>query len=89
MAHDQEHTAPRNEKNEKNEIKQNAQQKDEAGRQAAREYDRDVKKMSQSEVDRAAKEAERALDGSEGEELRKAEQIGKRHGQGDDPGGKR
>jgi hypothetical protein len=86
MAHDQEHTAT---SSEKNEIKQNVQQKDEAGRKAAREYDRDAEKMSQSEVDRAAKEAEKAIDSPEGEELRKAEQIGKRHGQGDDPGGKR
>jgi hypothetical protein len=83
MAHDQEHAAPSGAKNE------NVQQKDEAGREAAREYDRGVEKMSQSEVDRAAKEAKEALNGPQGEELRKAEQIGKQRGQGDDQGGKR
>ncbi|HXN85072.1 MAG TPA: DUF2934 domain-containing protein [Candidatus Binataceae bacterium] len=50
-----------------------------AGRDAARDYDRDVKKFSESgQVDAKVKEAERALDGPEREELRRAEEAGKR-----------
>jgi hypothetical protein len=85
MAHEQEHKAPLGANNQS----ERDMRKDEAGREAGREYDRDVEKMSQGEVDRAAKEAERALDSPEGKELRKAEEIGKRRGQGDEPGGKR
>lgn len=85
MSHEREHNAPIGAKHE---SERNVK-KDEAGREAAREYDRGVDKMSQSEIDRAAKEAERALNSPEGKELRKAEEIGKRRAQGEEPGGKR
>ena len=52
-----------------------------AGREATRAYDRDVKKFSESgQVDAKVKEAERALDGPERDELRRAEEAGKRRG---------
>jgi hypothetical protein len=52
-----------------------------AGQDAARAYDRDVKKFSESgRVDAKVMEAERALDGPEREELKRAEEAGKRRG---------
>lgn len=85
MAHEHE----RQQSGAKDASEHNLQKKDEAGREASRDYDRGVEKMSQSEVDRAAKEAERALDSPEGKELRKAEEIGKRRAHEEEPGGKR
>jgi Protein of unknown function (DUF2934) len=50
-----------------------------AGQDATRAYDRDVKKFSESgQVDAKGKEAERALEGPEREELKRAEDAGKR-----------
>ena len=50
---------------------------DEAGLEAAREYDRKAEKFSKSgQVDAKAREA---LDGPEALELREAEKIGKQH----------
>lgn len=53
---------------------------------AAREYDRDQKQFAeQGKVDKAARDAARAVDGPEGEALRQAEQAGKSHAKGEDP----
>jgi len=50
-----------------------------AGQEATRAYDRNVKKFSDSgQVDNKMKEAERALEGPEREELKRAEEAGKR-----------
>ncbi|MFZ0660615.1 MAG: DUF2934 domain-containing protein [Candidatus Binataceae bacterium] len=51
---------------------------DEAGLEAAHEYEREERKFEQSgQVARKAEEARRAIDGPEGEILRRAEQAGK------------
>ena len=53
---------------------------------AAREYDREVEKTVKSgKVEQKAKAAKRAVDGSEGDALRRAEAEGKRHAHGEDP----
>ncbi len=53
---------------------------------AAKQYNDAQKKFAQSgKVDPAARDAARAVDGPEGSELRKAEEIGKRHAHGEDP----
>lgn len=63
---------------------------DEIGKQASREYDRNVKRFSQSgQVEAQANEAERAIDGPEGESLKRAEQIGKQHSKADNRGDER
>ena len=53
---------------------------------AARRYSKDigdyVDENSDAEITRKAKDAERALDGSEGAELRKAEKEGESHKKG-------
>ena len=47
--------------------------------EAGRRYDADVRDfVGSGEVEKSAKEARRAIDGSEGAELRDAEQVGKR-----------
>jgi len=54
---------------------------DEAGLEAARDYDRKAVKFSRSgQVESKAREAREALDGPEAPELREAERIGKQHG---------
>ena len=53
---------------------------------AAREYDAQVEKTVKSgTVERKAKEAKRAGEGQEGDELKRAEAEGKRHAHGEDP----
>jgi hypothetical protein len=53
---------------------------------AAREYDREVEKTAKSgKVERKAKAAKRAVEGSEGDQLRRAEDEGQRHAHGEDP----
>jgi hypothetical protein len=53
---------------------------------AAGQYNEAQKKFAKSgKVDPAAKDAARAVDGSEASELRKAEEIGKGHSHGEDP----
>lgn len=53
---------------------------------AAREYDAGVEKTVRSgKVEKKAKEAEKALEGSEGAALKRAEAEGKRHSHGEDP----
>ena len=52
----------------------------EGNRTAAREYNADQQKFIRSgQVDKKAREAEKALDGDERRELEKAEAIGKSH----------
>jgi len=54
--------------------------RDEAGLEAAKEYDRQATGFSESgEVERKAREARQAVDGPEGEELREAEARAKQH----------
>jgi hypothetical protein len=53
---------------------------------AARQYNDAQKRVAESsEVDAAAKDAAKAVDGPEGSDLRKAEEVGKRHTHGEDP----
>ena len=52
----------------------------EGSRSAARRYDASVREFVESgKVDEAAKKAEEALEGPEAEELKKAEEEGKKH----------
>ena len=56
---------------------------DAAGREATRTYDNNVRKFGESgRVAEKVKEAEQALDGPEREELKRAEEIGKRRARG-------
>lgn len=53
---------------------------------SARSYDEHVQKTVKSgQVDKKAHEAEKAIEGKEGDELRHAEEMGKRHSHGEDP----
>lgn len=53
---------------------------------SARAYDEHVRRTVESgQVEKKAQEAEKAIEGKEGEELRRAEEIGKRHSHGEDP----
>jgi len=54
------------------------QNEGEGSRSAARRYDAAVERMDPKRVDELAKKAQRALEGPEGEALRKAEERGKR-----------
>lgn len=51
--------------------------RDDYGVAAARQYDQDSASLSESRLDAKAREARNAIDGPEGDELRRAEQIGK------------
>lgn len=52
----------------------------------ARAYNEDTRKYVEAgKVEKAAREAAKAVKGSEGEELRQAEAIGKQHSHGEDP----
>ena len=56
------------------------QNEGEGSRSAARHYNEATEKyVREGKVEKAAREAERAVDGPEGEELRRAEEEGKRH----------
>ena len=58
----------------------------EGNRTAAREYNKATEAFAKSgKVDKAAHDAERAVEGSEGAELSHAEQEGKSHSHGEDP----
>ena len=58
----------------------------EGSRSGARDYDERTRAFVKSgQVEKKAKEAERAIEGSEGDALRKAEEEGKRHAKGEDP----
>jgi hypothetical protein len=63
---------------------------DEEGIRAARQYEQGLKQFEASgQSDAKAKEAEQALDGPEAATLKKAEQIGKKRGRGEDLAGNR
>jgi hypothetical protein len=67
---------------------QNAGQQNEGegNRTAARKYDKEQRRFVESgKVDKAAHEAEQAMEGDEKAELEKAEAEGKRHAHGEDP----
>ena len=58
----------------------------EGNRTAAREYNEAQRRFVRSgKVEEKAKEAEKAIEGSEGERLREAELVGKRHIAEEDP----
>jgi hypothetical protein len=58
----------------------------EGNRTAARHYNDAQHKFAESgKVASGAKDAEKAIEGPEGEELRRAEEIGKKHSHGEDP----
>lgn len=58
----------------------------EGNRAAAREYNEAQQRFVRSgKVEEKAKEAENAIEGSEGERLREAELVGKRHIAEEDP----
>ena len=62
----------------------------EGNRTAARIYNKGVQDFIKSgQVDQKAREAANAVDGPEGRELRQAEDAGKSHSHGEDPGLKR
>lgn len=62
----------------------------EGNRTAAREYNEAQQRFVRSgKVERKAKEAETAIGGAEGEKLREAELVGKRHIAEEDPDVKR
>ena len=53
---------------------------------SARNYDEHVRRtVAGGQVEKKAHEAEKALEGKEGDELRRAEEAGKRHSHGEDP----
>jgi hypothetical protein len=53
---------------------------------AAKQYNDAQKDFAHSgKVEPAAKDAAKAVDGPEGADLRKAEELGKRHAHGEDP----
>ena len=58
----------------------------EGDKESARKYNEATEAFAKSgKVDKAAKDAEKALDGSEHDELLKAEQAGKARSTGEDP----
>lgn len=58
----------------------------EGDNESAKKYNAATEEFAKSgKVEQAAKDAARALDGSEREELLKAEQAGKSHSKGEDP----
>ena len=62
----------------------------EGNRTAARQFNRQQQEFARSvKAEEKAKEAEKAVEGSEGEKLREAELIGKRHAAEEDPEVKR
>ena len=68
--------------NQKTDAKQAAdpelQNEGEGSRSAARRYDAAVERMDPKRIEELAKKAEQALQGPEGDDLRKAEERGKR-----------
>jgi hypothetical protein len=62
------------------------QNEGEGNHTAARKYNEAQQEFAQSgKVGPAAKDAAKAVDGPEGEALRQAEELGKRHARGEDP----
>jgi hypothetical protein len=63
-----------------------AKNEGEGNHTAAKQYNDAQKQFAESgKVGPAAKDAAKAVDGPEGNELRKAEEAGKRHAHGEDP----
>jgi hypothetical protein len=87
----QQNTSQQN-KGQQNAGQQNEGQQNEGegNRTAARKYDEEQRRFAQSgKVDKAAHDAEAAVEGNEKAELEKAEAEGKRHAHGEDPDVKR
>ena len=62
----------------------------EGNRTYARKFDQDERRfVGSGQVEQKAREAEAAVEGDEGDELRRAEEIGKSHSKGEDPAVKR
>ena len=58
----------------------------EGSQSGARDYDERTRKFVESgQVEKKAKEAEKAIESPEGDALRKAEEEGKKHAKGEDP----
>ena len=58
----------------------------EGNRTAARAFNADERKFVDSgQVEQKAREAEHAFEGAEGDQLRRAEELGKQHSKGEDP----
>jgi hypothetical protein len=67
-----------------------AEENDAAGLQAGRAYDEGVKEFEKSgRVERAAKEAQKALESPERDELERAQETARRASKGDDTAGRR
>jgi DUF2934 family protein len=67
-----------------------AKEEDAAGLRAGMAYDKDVEKFEKTgRVEKAAKEAQEALNGPQRDDLERAQEIGRRAGKGDDLAGKR
>ncbi len=74
------------EKQHKGQTDQRQKNEGEGNRTAAREYNEGQRRFVKSgKVEEKAKEAERAIAGKEGDALRDAELIGKRHAHEEDP----
>lgn len=53
---------------------------------AARDYNEHLRRSEErGDIDKKARETEKAIAGKEGDELRRAEEIGKSHSHGEDP----
>jgi hypothetical protein len=66
------------------------QNEGEGNRTAARQYNKEQEKFARSgKVEEKARDAAKAVDGSEGDALREAELVGKRHAAEEDPEVKR
>ena len=62
----------------------------EGNRTYARKFDEDERRFVESgQVEKKAREAEKALEGSEAADLQHAEELGKSHSKGEDPDVKR
>ena len=62
----------------------------EGNREAAQHYNKETREFVESgKVDQAAKDAKKAYEGPEKDELKKAEEAGKSHSHGEDPQVKR
>jgi hypothetical protein len=58
----------------------------EGDREGARQYNKDTEAYAKSgKVDKAAQDAEKAMEGKERKELLEAEREGKEHAKGEDP----
>ena len=62
------------------------QNEGEGNRTAAAEYNKGAERTAQSgKVEQAARDAEKAIEGREGEELQRAEEKGRSHSKSEDP----